>query len=136
MDDGDLHVCRTIFLSARRTAFHWMDGSLFALEDFDRQTEDEQVWVAEALTGVVGFIAIYLPEKFIHHLFVDPVHQGKGVGSELLDFALRRLAVPVELKCPTRHVAGRRFYEQRGWREAERAIDERMGDFIRYRWDG
>jgi GNAT superfamily N-acetyltransferase len=136
MDEGDLDVGRKIFLNARRAAFHWLDGSPFALEDFDRQTVDEQVWVAEVLPGVVGFVAIYLPDNYVHHLFVEPGHRGKGIGTKLLQFALQRAARALELKCSSANLAGCRFYEQRGGREVERGIDEVGSEFVRYRWDG
>jgi GNAT superfamily N-acetyltransferase len=136
LQHADVDVCRQIFFDARREAFDWVDSSWFAVDDFDAQTYQEQVWVAEASSGVVGFIAVHLPSNYIHHLFVAPAHQGLGVGTKLLHFALQRLSAPVDLKCLSANVRACRFYKERGWRGVERAIDEVLGAFVRYRWEG
>ncbi|HIE89654.1 MAG: GNAT family N-acetyltransferase [bacterium] len=32
---------------------------------------------------MTGFISIWSPEKFVHHLYVDPKYQGRGVATIL-----------------------------------------------------
>ncbi|MBY8976070.1 GNAT family N-acetyltransferase [Rhodobacteraceae bacterium NNCM2] len=56
--------------------------------DFGALIRDHAVWVM-AGAEVLGFIVLYLrpPELFIENVAVDPVHQGRGFGRQLLDFA-------------------------------------------------
>ena len=46
-----------------------------------------EVWVAEVGGEVVGYIGFH--EGWIDHLYIDPDHQGKGLGSALLAKALK-----------------------------------------------
>ena len=62
---------RQLYLESRRTTFYWDDPELMHLEDFDRDTEAELVFVAEVEETVIGFISLYVPDNFIHCLFVD-----------------------------------------------------------------
>ncbi|MDB6135168.1 MAG: family acetyltransferase [Verrucomicrobiales bacterium] len=84
---ADLPVLAGIFLSSRQHAFPWEDASSFQTGDFDAQREGEVIRLAEdASTGQpLGFISVWTPERFIHHLFVDPDRLGQGVGRRLLD---------------------------------------------------
>ena len=47
MRDADEPMLAQLFLKGRRQAFHWVEPSLFRLEDFAEQTRGEQIWVAE-----------------------------------------------------------------------------------------
>ncbi len=70
------------------------------------------VWVAEA-DAIVGFIAFRT--GWIDHLYVDPGHHGRGIGSALIDKAF---AAEPELQLwafqKNRNALG--FYERRGFR--------------------
>ncbi len=87
--ESDRCALREIYLESRMQAFGWMDSSLFRLDDFDRDTEGEIIWVAHQATNPVGFISAWEPENFIHNLFVHPKVAGQGVGSALLNECLR-----------------------------------------------
>jgi GNAT superfamily N-acetyltransferase len=56
----------------------------------------------------------------VYALYIDPAHAGHGVGSALLEAAVRRLAdsdfSQAFLWVFTRNTDARRFYERRGWR--------------------
>ncbi len=65
---------------------------------------------------VIGFISLWLPENFVHHLHVRGDHAGKGVGKALLDAGLARLQMPATLKCMTLNVRAAQFYSGDGWR--------------------
>lgn len=54
------------------------------LNDFDRDTIEEQIIVAVENDHVLGFTSLYVPNRFIHNLFVHPDAAGKGVGDQLL----------------------------------------------------
>lgn len=107
-----------LYLAARRQAFHWLDTSQFRLEDFDRDTEGELIWVASEGGRPVGFISVWEPENFIHNLFVHPDATGLGVGSALLDRSLDEIGRPATLKCLSQNTRAREFYLAKGWRIA------------------
>jgi GNAT superfamily N-acetyltransferase len=115
---GDLPALREIYLSVRQKHFTWLDTSSYQLADFDRNTLGEEVLVA--VEGEpIGFIAVWLPESFVHHLYVRDDRAGKGVGKALLDAGLARLARPATLKCMTMNGRAAKFYADNGWRIRE-----------------
>ena len=106
-----------IFLRARIDAFTWVPPSSHALEDFAEQTEGELIHLAENDDGeILGFISVWEAENFVHHLFVAPEHQRKGVGSALLDELSSRRSGPFTLKCVAANGGALAFYREQGWR--------------------
>ena len=113
-----LPALRELFLLTRRASFTWSDTSRFALEDFDEQVRDERIQVALDAGNAIGFVAWWPPDHFIHHLYVHPAHQGRGVGGALLRSALEQMGRPASLKCLTLNTRALAFYAARGWRIA------------------
>lgn len=126
---ADHDRCAEIFLKARRKAFDWVEPARFALADYTKGTVDEEIWVAERDGWVEGFVAIFLPDNFLHHLFVHPRAQGGGIGTELLAVAHGRLGRPASLKCLEQNTLARRFYRKHGWVEGERGEDS-LGSYV------
>jgi ribosomal protein S18 acetylase RimI-like enzyme len=97
----------------------------------------QEVWVAEIDGEVAGFAAIH--EGWLAHLYIAPAHQGKGLGSALLDLAMTRNPGGLQLYAFQRNERARRFYEQRGfvaeWFGDGSENEEREPD-VRYRWPG
>lgn len=102
----------------------WRVGQRCAVINVCRSA-DQQVWVAEARTSVIGFVAVEL-----HHdagigelsmLAVDPSHQRAGVGALLTSFALDQIknsgmaVAMVETGGDDGHAPARRTYEQAGF---------------------
>ena len=81
-------------------------------------------WGRVAVDGgtAVGFIA--MRSGLVDQLFVHPDAQRRGVGSTLLDFAIRRGIRPVTLHVFEKNASARRFYERSGFREADRWFNE------------
>ncbi|RYD36628.1 MAG: N-acetyltransferase [Verrucomicrobiaceae bacterium] len=119
-----------IFISSRRHAFPWEDPRCLQTEDFEAQTEGEVIRLAEeASTGQpLGFISVWTPERFIHHLFVHPARLGQGIGRLLLDDLASWLPHPWRLKCKTANQAAHGFYLHLGWRELCR-VDDPTGEY-------
>ncbi len=97
----------------------WMPPEVAAVADFDRDTEGERLFVMESAGRVIGFISIWEPESFIHHLYVDPEAQGRGVGPGLLTGLQRHVSPPWRLKCSCDNHRAHQFYLRQGWLERE-----------------
>lgn len=93
-----------------------------------------EVWVAELPTELAGDLA--LAPTTLEHLYVAPEHQGRGVGSQLLELAQQHRS-HLELHVFQRNHAARRFYERSGFHLVELSDgsgnEEREPDAI-YRW--
>ncbi len=105
-----------IYFEVRKAAFTWAPPNLFKLEDFETDTVGETIFVANQGDRIMGFVSLYEKDKFIHHLFVDPRYQKSGLGSLLLDRAVKALGLPVRLKCVLLNTQGCEFYQRRGWK--------------------
>jgi GNAT superfamily N-acetyltransferase len=86
-------------------AREWRD----ALEDGSRV-----VLVAEVEGRIVGYASVR-GDGDLRTLYVDPVAQGAGIGTQLLAEAEAAGARTLEVFEANGH--GRRFYEARGWRD-------------------
>jgi GNAT superfamily N-acetyltransferase len=126
---ADHDQCAEIFLAVRRKAFDWVEPERFALSDYEKSTVDEEIWAATRDGRLEGFVTMFLPDNFLHHLFVHPRAQRRGIGTELLAVADRRLGRPASLKCLEQNTLARRFYRMHGWVEGERG-DDSLGSYI------
>jgi GNAT superfamily N-acetyltransferase len=125
----DIPDLARIFLSARRSAFHWCDPSVFKLDDFSDQTAGEVIYLAhDECSGILGFVSIWQEDAFVHHLFVAPEHQGKGIGTMLLQSLHSWLPLPYRLKCLCENSAAHGFYLKSGWKELGKGADP-LGDY-------
>lgn len=115
MKETDRPALRRLYLDSRRSTFYWDDPELMHIEDFDRDTEDERVFVAENNQEVIGFISLYTPDDFIHCLFIDDHFKGQSAGHLLLEKAKEQLHLPMRLKCLSRNKPALAFYEKEGW---------------------
>lgn len=68
----DYPQLRQIYLESRRQSFHWLNTEEIKLQDFDQDTKEEQIFLAEESNKILGFISLYVPDRFIHLLFVHP----------------------------------------------------------------
>src|SRR5579863_1000576 len=116
--ESDTRQLEELFLSTRRQTFHWESPDKFKLEDFKQSTAGETILLAEDANAViVGFISVWDKDKvpFIHHLFVTPNHQRKGIGKLLLQSLMTQLPLPYRLKCVTKNKSALAFYQSQGW---------------------
>lgn len=100
-------------------------------EAFELEIEGEDIWVAVSWKRrIVGFVSVWTDDEFIHHLFVLPSYQGRGIGRALLAAAIGALGGRASLKCADFNPAARRFYEAEGGRVAEAGVDT-LGTWVR-----
>ena len=107
---------REIFLIVRQNTFHWVEPEDLKLSDFDESTKDELILMALIKNKVVGFISIWVPDKFIHNLFVLKEYQGKGVGTSLVNEAIKRVGLPLTLKCVKSNTKAFNYYKSHNWK--------------------
>ncbi len=105
---------RQLYLEARRATFTWLDSSHYQLSDFDRDTQGEKIYLAVDAQQLLGFIAIWQQDSFVHHLYVTPASQRCGVGKKLLAKARAEHAT-LSLKCMTHNRKAIGFYQSQGF---------------------
>ena len=116
-EPADRGACERIFQAMQRLVFAEYSHCASEPEDFERVTAGEELWVAQGASGAVrGFASIWRPERFIHHLYVDPACQRQGVGRALLSRAIAVCGGKAELKCGEANRAAQSFYIAAGLR--------------------
>ena len=96
----------------------WLPDSARSETDFVASSPGESVFVCYAANGeLAGLLAVYVPEAFIHHLYVAPEHQRQGVGTALLGSLASWLPLPWRLKCVRANRSAQAFYQSVGWRQ-------------------
>src|SRR5882757_3789046 len=87
-----------IFVESRLEAFYWQNPARFRLQDFEKETTGEAVFVAEDSSGkLLGFISVWEPDRFIHHLYISPGELRRGIGKQLLESLSSWLPLPYQL---------------------------------------
>ena len=125
----DYPTLREIFLTTRMETFSWVKDAAYQLEDFDKETEGEHILVAHADGEVAGFISVWLPDNFIHHLFIKSSLHGLGIGRQLLDKAFEKTSSGMQLKCLVENDSAMQFYKKYGFVEVDRG-NSADGDYI------
>ncbi|MEN2413521.1 GNAT family N-acetyltransferase [Flavobacterium mesophilum] len=121
---NDYEPLKKLFLEERKNTFSWLDQSEFQLDDFEKLTHGELILTALIDDVPVGFISIWMPNNFIHHLYVSHEHQGKNIGTELLKVAVKKTTFPLTLKCLEKNKKAVDFYSQKGFVEKEKGMSE------------
>lgn len=118
-----------IYRDVRRRHFHWLPEERIGFDDLDRDAAGEVVHVAREAGAILGFVSVWEPDHFIHHLYVGGAHQNRGVGSRLLEFVRQTHSRSLRLKCVTVNERARRFYLRHGWRQIGDGLSE-DGDYL------
>jgi GNAT superfamily N-acetyltransferase len=110
----DLDAIGRVFLAAREEMSY-----LPRVPDEDRPRigtlitrQRDELWVEEDEGQIVAFAA--LRDEWLAHLYVHPSHQGRGIGSALLEHAKRRRPEGLRFWVFQRNDGARRFYERHG----------------------
>jgi putative acetyltransferase len=95
---------------------------------------ENEVWVAEVDERIAAFIAF--GHEWVQQLYVAPVFQGRGVGTELLKIAMGCNST-LKLWVFEANLPAIQFYERRGFRVVERtdgAGNEAKRPDLRMQW--
>ncbi|TMH81319.1 MAG: GNAT family N-acetyltransferase [Betaproteobacteria bacterium] len=117
LEQGDAPAVQRLYERAVRRA-EWLPAAVKADPNFARASQGEAVFVYHSTEGrLVGLLSVYVPESYIHHVFVDPEFERRGVGTVLLSSLETWLPLPWRLKCVTANAPARAFYASHGWIE-------------------
>jgi GNAT superfamily N-acetyltransferase len=96
---------------------------------------EDETWIALRGGRILG-IACIKGDRLMH-LYVDPAHHNRGVGTALLVHMKKRRPDGFDLWCFQANTSARRFYDRHGLRAVEftdgRGNEEKLPD-IRYVW--
>jgi len=123
--------CIRLMNEAIGQGFYWNKAESLGTQSFRETTSDEALIVAELAGQVVGFASLYIPDDFLHHLYVDPEFQRKGVGAALLSEVLAMVGSDGSLKCQVQNKVARDFYNAHGWVEdSDIGGRDEMGEWL------
>ena len=117
----ELAACADLYVRVLRETFTWQPPERHRPEDFIRAAQDEEVYVAVEDGQILGLVAIYRPQNFLHSLYVDV--RGRGVGKALLDHVGALAEGPLSLKVQAPNYKAQRFYAREGFTCVERGRD-------------
>jgi ribosomal protein S18 acetylase RimI-like enzyme len=126
----DRAACARLFAAVQPLAYPAARETATAA-DFEASSRGEDLWIAESSGQLVGMIAIWRPASFIHHLYVAPGWQRRGIGRDLLSLGLRACGGSAELKCNEANRAAQAFYMAAGGRAVDWGLAP-SGPWIRY----
>lgn len=129
MRPDELAACAAIYVRVLRETFTWMDPDFHQADTFLQQAKSEEIYVAEASGEIVGLLAFWPPQNFIHSLYVT--ERGRGIGKALLDAVAARAKGPLSLKVQQPNIRARAFYAREGFRPMEFGRDVSGVDWIR-----
>lgn len=95
------------------------------------------IWIAKFEDTVVGFMEV--KDGWLHHLYISPSFQNKGIGKQLLDKAKSISPAEVSLWVFEENTGAIRFYEKAGFvlqekRSQEQTTNEENLPDRRYTW--
>lgn len=119
--DSDAQALEQIFRMNRGSEVIWLNQNR-PTDNLAEQSEGEMIIVAESERQILGFISVWEPERFIHHLYVHKEHQGIGIGRALVDEVAHRYPGDLSLKCVKLNHEAMGFYLNTGWREVSTGV--------------
>ena len=122
-EEKDRQALAAIYREGRSEAT-WLPPTVMEL-DFTRDTDGESLLVAVGSDDEPeGFVSVWEPDAFIHHLYVRAGSRQKGIGTQLLESLRSQLPKPWRLKCVRANDGALTFYLRRGWLEISSGVGE------------
>ena len=120
---SELNTLLDLFNSSRATVACYC-GKEAGPTEFAALVAGEEIHVAVVEETIVGFVSVWAADRFIHHLYVSPQYQSRGVGSALLQACKAMYGHPLSLKCDTLNHRAQQFYRSQGWLPQESGVGE------------
>jgi ribosomal protein S18 acetylase RimI-like enzyme len=129
----DHEICARILTEAWLSALpNW--PRQVGLIAFREQTHGELLFVSACERRLAGFISVWQQEWFVHHLFVDPAFQNRGVGTVLLEHvAMLAGENELTLKCQAENQDAIRFYTRFGFEPTALRGHDELGEWVQLR---
>jgi ribosomal protein S18 acetylase RimI-like enzyme len=121
----ELPACAAIYERVLKETFTWLPPSGHKASDFLAYARYEEVYVAAEAGAILGILAYYRPDNFVHSLYVDD--RGRGVGRALLDHVEAVADGPLSLKVQVANTRAQAFYLREGFRVVEEGRDPPPG---------
>ena len=118
---------RQLYHDVRKETFNRIENQ--KKYTFDLDTKGEEIIVARMEGKVAGFISVWLPDNFIHHLYIKKEFRRNGLGRLLIDQVRTKIKRPLTLKCLVDNINAVKFYEKSGWKAKSTGISD-YGVFI------
>jgi GNAT superfamily N-acetyltransferase len=95
----------------------------------------KETWVVDDRGTIVAMLV--LEHGWVDHLYVDPDHTGRGLGTRLIEHAKDRNPAHLDLWAFQSNVGARRFYERHGFVAVEMTDgdNEEGAPDVHYRWE-
>lgn len=120
----DLDEAAALYSRVAKATLHWLPPGGFEPEVFLEQALHETIWLAWERGHIIGVAALYEPDSFLHSLYIDFGHQGRGVGLALLNTVASAARGPLSLKVEEQNLGARRFYAREGFSERETGVTD------------
>jgi ribosomal protein S18 acetylase RimI-like enzyme len=115
--EADREALEAIYRECRAEAA-WLPPAAREKSDFARDTAGEKLLVAVGSDDKpLGFVSVWEPDRFIHHLYVRSELRDRGIGKALLGSLRTQLPAPWKLKCLTANDPALAFYASQGWKK-------------------
>ena len=93
------------------------------------------LYVADDEGHIAAMLALRLRDGYLDQLFVDPAHQGRGIGKMLLQFTRKMSPDEIWLRCAKQNRKAWSWYEREGFRLEKEEPHPDHGLMMRYyRW--
>jgi ribosomal protein S18 acetylase RimI-like enzyme len=128
--EQDREALEAIYRECRAEAT-WLPPAARDDSDFARDTAGETLFVAVGSDdNPLGFLSVWAPDRFIHHLYVRSELRDRGIGKALLRSLSTQLPMPWKLKCLTANHGALAFYASQGWSKVSSDVGEEGPYFV------
>ena len=114
-NDTELETIFTVYQQAY-SAEYFKEAPAADFQIFEGIVQDEEIYIALIGDQIIAFISIYPPQSFVHHLYVLPDFQRRGIGRALIMHIRNIFDSPLSLKCEKSNKPAIKFYEEMGWK--------------------
>lgn len=120
----ELPVCAALATQVARASFTWNAPDIYTEKEFLEAATEEEIFVAVVDARIVGVLAFYRPENFLHTLAVAPDARSQGAGTALIEAVRGSAEGALTLKVEVPNFSAISYYERHGWRRVTGADGE------------